>query len=156
MAELNKSEIYEFTAAASALALITGHKLARNFRYYRSSEPDIIRRDNLISLCISIRKDAFSLHNMMCSADKKPSFFVALAGRISDRLEELHRKLLFFEPGSITDAIEIIDRQRTFWKRCDDELFYENGLIDRLENDVPEAMLKIEVLLKQLPRYVIL
>lgn len=156
MAELNKSDLYEFTAAASALTLITGHKLIRNFRYYRSEEPDIIYRDNLLSLCISVRKDAFSLHNMMCSPDKQPSFFVAIAGRISDRLEELHRKLLFFDPSEIAEAIEIIDRQRAFWKKSDDPLFYEEDLTTRLEHDVPEAMLKIEVLMKQLPRYVIL
>jgi len=156
MAELNKSDIYELAAAASALTLITGHKLIRNFRYYRSADPDIIYRENLLSLCVSIRKDAFSLHNMVCSPDPQPSFFVAIAGRISDRLEELHRKLLFFDPSRIADAVEIIDRQRVFWKRSDDPFFYEEDLANQLEHDVPEAMLKIEVLLKQLPRYVIL
>lgn len=156
MAELNKSNIYELAAAASALTLITGHKLIRNFRYYRSAEPDIIYRDNLLSLCVTIRKDAFSLHNMMCSPDQQPSFFVAIAGRINDRLEELHRKLLFFDPSEIAEAVEIIDPERAFWKRSDDPLFYEEDLITRLEHDVPETILKIEVLLKQVPRYVTL
>lgn len=156
MAELNKSELHEFSAAAIALTLITGRKLMRNFRYYRSSDSDRVYRKELVSLCTAVRKDAFSLHNMMCSAEKQPSFFVALAGRISDRLEELHRKLLFFDPDHITHAVKMIDRQRAFWNNSDHPDFYNDELLSALEHTVPNTMLKTEKVLKQLPDSAIL
>ncbi|MDX1591567.1 MAG: hypothetical protein R3283_06380, partial [Balneolaceae bacterium] len=150
MAELKDSELYEFSAAAIALTLITGRKLIRNFRYYRSSEPDRIYREELIALCIAIRKDAFSLHNLMCRTEEHPAYFVALAGRISDRFEELHRKLLFFDPDDIEDAVKLIDSQRAFWKKSENPEFYDGHLLSTLENRVPDLMLKTEKYLKQL------
>jgi hypothetical protein len=156
MAELKKSELHEFSAAAIALTLITGRKLMRNFRYYRSGGSDRVYRRELVSLCIAVRKDAFSLHNMMCSEEKQPSFFVALAGRISDRLEELHRKLLFFDPDRITHAVKLIDRQRAFWNNSDNPDFYNDELLSALEHTVPDTMLKTEKVLKQLPDSAIL
>jgi hypothetical protein len=156
MAELERDELYEFTAAATALTLSTGRKLIRNFSYYRTIKSDRVYRDELFELCINIRSDAFSLHNLITNTDTRSPFFVALAGRIGDRFEELHRKLLFFDPALISEMISPIDRQRTFWTRAADPGFYDIDLVAALEHELPEMLFKIELELKRLPDTAIL
>lgn len=151
MAKLERNELYDFTAAATALTLSTGRKLIRNFSYYRTEKSDRIYSEELHALCIGIRKDTFSLHNLMTSSENYSPFFVAIAGQISDRLEELHRKLLFFDPEEIIGLIRLIDGQRTFWNRATDPEFYDEILISHLEHDIPEKLLKIELELLRLP-----
>lgn len=151
MAELDNKFPLGFAAAASALTLSTGRKLIRNFNYYRSGELSRVTRAELIAICRDIRKDAFSLHNLMENREEYAPFFVALAGQISDRYEELHRKLLYFDPDLITEAIRLIDRQRSFWKKSDNPGFYSVELVQLLEHFIPDMLLKIESELKRLP-----
>ena len=78
----------------------------------------------------------------MCRTEEHPAYFVALAGRISDRFEELHRKLLFFDPDDIEDAVKLIDHQRSFWKKSENPEFYDEHLLSALENRVPDNNVK--------------
>lgn len=153
MAQLKKpNSSIHFAAAASAVTLTTSRKLVRNFRYYKSSDPGIVSRDELILLCREARSEAFSMHNVMTTdeIDRSP-FLVSLAGQIFDQLEELHRKLLFFDAESISQIIPHVDRQRSFWKNLTNPEFYSQDLIHNLEHSIPRKFTKIESLIEQLP-----
>jgi hypothetical protein len=151
MAKLDPSELLSFSAAASALTLTTSRKLIRNFRYYRSEKPESIDRLSLEELCRNIRRDAFGLHNLMESEPKHPTFFVAFSKQIFDQLEELHRKLLFFDADLIAEIIPEIDQQRWFWNNLIEPEFYDDRLIEALEHEIPQTLYRIEKLLARLP-----
>ena len=151
MAKLEHSMALRFAAATSALTLTTSRKLIRNFRYYRSEEPGSILSRDLAKLCRHARRNAFSLYNLMERDTDFSPFFVSLAGEIYDQLEELHRKLLFFDPDQISELIPLIDRQRTFWNRLSEEDFYNRELLDSLENEIPDIFTEIELKITQLP-----
>ncbi|MCC5914289.1 MAG: hypothetical protein JJU46_07935 [Balneolaceae bacterium] len=140
MAELDPDDPIRFAAAASAVALTTSRKLIRNFRYYRSTQPDTIHRDELAGLCRHIRQDLFGLRNLMDSEPGHSPFYVSLAGEIDDRLEELHRKLLFFDAEKISTIIPLIDSFRSFWKGLDQPSFYGEKLISALDHQLPSAL----------------
>jgi hypothetical protein len=154
MAELDSDQHFLFAAAASAVALSTGKRLARNFSYYRSSGRHTILRDELETLCRSIRRQVFSLSNLIRRDARFSPFWVSIAGEINDRLEELHRKLLFFDPARITEPVQIIDEQRTFWKEMTDPEFYGENLALRLETDIPQKLQETEELISGLPESV--
>lgn len=153
MAQLKKpNSSIQFAAAASAVTLTTSRKLARNFRYYKSSAPGIVSRDELIFLCREARSEAFSMHNLITKDEMNRSpFLVSLAGQIFDQLEELHRKLLFFDVESISQIIPLVDQQRSFWKNLTNPEFYSQDLIYNLEHSIPRKFTKIESLIEQLP-----
>lgn len=155
MAKLdNDSRLLQFAAATTAITLTTSRKLIRNFRYYKNRSDDRIEREELSSLCRYARQDAFGLQNLMINgADTDSPFLVSLAGEIYDRLEELHRKLLFFEADSITDIIPLVDEQRRFWKQLTQSDFYSDNLIRELEGPVPNTFETIEQLIHKLPAY---
>ncbi|MEX0647274.1 MAG: hypothetical protein WEA56_06930 [Balneolaceae bacterium] len=145
----------EFAAAATAVALTTGRKLSRNFRYYRNRSENVIHRDELVALCRSIRQDAFGLQNMIMNEnDEKSPFLVSVSGLIYDQLEELHRKLLFFEAGSISEIIPLIDDQRRFWQRLTQPDFYSETLLHELEYNIPCNLEIIEQQVQKLPVHV--
>lgn len=153
MAELN-SEPLQFAAAVSAITLISGRKLSRNFAYYRSEKlpAEMVFRNELLLLCHRIRMEMFGMHNLMENPEKRCSpFLVAVAGEINDCFEELHRKLLFFDTSVITEIIPEIDSQRSFWKHYTDELFYSENLNLILETRLPDAIKVIESGIRKLP-----
>jgi len=154
MAKIEPSNALRFAAATSALTLTTSRKLIRNFRYYRSEAPGSISSRDLAKLCRDIRRNAFSLYNLMEHDPDSSPFFVSLAGEINDQLEELHRKLLFFDPDHISDIIPLIDRQRTFWNRLTEEDFYNRELLGSLENEIPNTLTEIENKITLLPENV--
>lgn len=151
MAKLDTGFTLRFAAAASALTITTSRKLIRNFSYYRSDKPDTIYSMDLILLCRTIRKKAFSLYNLMGHDPESSPFFVSLAGEINDLLEELHRNILFFEGDRISEIIPIIDRQRDFWSGLTDEDFYSETLLKALEIEIPDALQETEKKLLLLP-----
>jgi hypothetical protein len=151
MARLNSRNLLTLAAATSAITLSTARKLKRNFSYYRSEGSDSISRDTLISLCLDIRHDAFGLRNLMDSDDSFSPFYVALAGKISDQLEELHRKLLFFDADLIEELIPEIDAERAFWKELTEPGFYSEALISHLDHKLPARFIRIEIGLERLP-----
>lgn len=154
MAKIEPSYALRFAAATSALTLTTSRKLIRNFRYYRNDEPGSISSRDLAKLCRDTRRNAFSLNNLMEHDPDSSPFFVSLAGEINDQLEELHRKLLFFDPDQISEIVPLIDRQRTFWNRLAEEDFYNRELLGSLENEIPNILTEIEHKITLLPEKV--
>lgn len=156
MAKLNSAGLLSFSAAAAAITLTTSQKLIKNFSYYKSQESDVIYRSDLLEVMKSIRFKSFSLHNMMENDRQSPVFYVAVAGNIHESLEELHRKILFFEADDISEIIPLIDTERAFWSNCSDPDFYNYTLTKSLEKNTPETLRKIEDHLNRLPNYVTL
>ena len=153
MAKLDHSSgLLQFAAAASAVTLTSSQKLIRNSRYYKTSRSGNIYRDDLANMCRAIRQDAYGLQNLMMNeATAESPFLVALSGKIYDQLEELHRSLLFFDPGSISDIIPFVDQQRRFWEQLTDPGFYSPGLLNELEYSVPHALDLIRQKIDTLP-----
>ena len=154
MAQLEEKDLLRFAAATSAITLTTSRKLLRNYRYYRDNSVESVSRNELLHLCRMIRKDAYGLHNLMVTEPDFFPFFVALAGQINDRLEEMHRKLLFFDSDMIEELIPLLDRQRAFWAGLTDEDFYGEKLISSLEHEIPKTLYRTELLIKRLPQSV--
>ena len=154
MAKLDPEDLIEFTAAAAAATLTTSRKFIRNYNYYKqqAGQPEVIRKSDLLMLCHKIRLDLFGLQNLLEDKTKHRSpFVVTLASQINDALEELHRKILFFEPDQIESIIPIIDRQRQFWSRYTDEQFYNEQLSSDIEHSVSSDVLNIQSLIQKLP-----
>lgn len=154
MAELSSKALANFSAATSALILTESLRLVRNYKYYNNLAEDTASRDQLIENIHSVRKLTFSLHNLMSKSepDKAP-FFVSIAGAINDLLEEIHRKLLFYDADLIVDIIPEIDQQRNFWKDFTDTGFYDSHLLRELDHSIPETLLSIEKNLLGLPPF---
>ena len=154
MAELNRDSLITI-AATTALTLTTSRKLIRNFKYYKSNDPEVISRNELLALCKKSRMDVFGMANLIAKNDPEMDpFLVSLAGRIFDQLEELHRKLLFFDPDQISDIIPVIDEQRRYWSELTDECFYSHHLLGDLENKVSGQLLAIDKMIRNLPESV--
>lgn len=151
MAELEPDNPIRFAAAASAVALTTSRRLIRNYRYYRSVQPETIHREELTSLCRHIRQDLFGLRNLMDQEQHHSPFYVSIAGEIDDRLEELHRKLLFFDAEEISHIIPLIDSLRKFWSGLDEPSFYGVHLAEALDRDIPVALETAEEEILKLP-----
>ncbi len=93
---------------------------------------------------------------MMEDDRQHPFFYVAVAGNIHESLEELHRKLLFFDADDISEIIPLIDSERSFWSNCSDPHFYDKTLTNALEKSIPDTLCEIEDHLNRLPISVIL
>lgn len=154
MAELSSKALANFTAASSALILTESLRLIRNYRYYNNLSDNRASRNELIDKVREVRKLSFALHNLMSKnePDEAP-FFVTIAGGINDLLEEIHRKLLFFDADDIVDVIPKIDEQRKFWADFNEVDFYDSGLEKELEHSIPEALISIEKILIGLPPF---
>lgn len=154
MAELSSNALANFTAASSALVLTQSMRLLRNYRYYNNLSENRVSRDELLAKVREARKLAFTLQNLMSRNEQEEApFFVSVAGRINDVLEEIHRKLLFFKAQDIVEIIPMVDRQRTFWEKFNRVDFYDSLLIQELDNSVPETLLKIEKKIIGLPPF---
>lgn len=152
MAKLNPAELLRFAAATTAMTLSTSRKLIRNFNYYKTSDPTTITKSELLSLYKRIRLDLFSLQNLLmnCNENTTP-YIVSLSGQIFDHFEELHRKVLFFDPDQLVEIIPVIDEQRKFWVQRTDIEFYKQNLLSHIENRVTGPMQKLEKQLEKLP-----
>lgn len=154
MAKLNYDS-WVTVAAASSLALTTAQKLVRNFDYYKGGGQAYISREELLTLCRKNRMDVFGMANLMGHKSSEMSpFLVSAAGQISDRFEELHRKLLFFHPNNTIHIIPLIDEQRRYWTGSTEQQFYGDQLQNDLENKIPEKLSSIEKGIKSLPEKV--
>lgn len=155
MAQLSNKALLNFSAATSALVLTESLRLIRNYRYYNNLDDGTISRDRIVDLVRDAKTLGFSLQNLMSKAepDEAP-FYVSIAAAIYDRLENIHRNLLFFDAGDIVDIIPLVDRQRAFWQHFNDVHFYEADLIYELEHSVPETLQKIEKKVIGLPQIV--
>lgn len=154
MAKLNPEEIMEFAAAAASATLTSSRKFIRNHRYYRNSgdSPEIVEKKELLNLCHKLRMDLFGLLNLLEDSAKHHSpFVVTIANEINDVLEELHRKILFFEPEQIQNIIPIVDRQRHFWKSFTEVSFYNNELGSKIEHSISSDVIRMEELIQELP-----
>jgi len=150
----SKSDSLQFAAAVTAMSLGTSRRLSRNFSYYKQSEISEVKRSDLHKMYAQIRHEIYTLQNLYLndeySASSSP-FKVMLAKSILDRLEELHRNLLFFDVDTIQSIIPVIDRQRRFWQQSTEVEFYAESLIQKLESVVEQDMITLESLLKTLP-----
>lgn len=154
MAKLEPEDILEFAAAATSAALTSSRKFIRNHRYYRNrgDSMEIVRRTELSELCHKLRMDLFGLLNLLEDPAKHRSpFVVTIANEINDVLEELHRKILFFEPDKIESIVPVIDRQRAFWKSFTDVSFYNDQLGNQIEHSVLPDVVQIEQSIQKLP-----
>ena len=140
MAKLNNdSPALHFAAAVTAMSIGTGKRLIRNFQYYRKNTSEVVEKRECLTLYREIRFNLFSLQNLYLDDgnqqnDANSAYKVMLAKQVQDNLEDLHRKILFFDAGQITGLIPIIDRQRSFWKQSTEPEFYDDNLpleIDR-------------------------
>ena len=153
MAELNESALQNFTAATAALTLTQCLRLSRNNRYYSSDRVQVVERDKILQKVLEIRRLAFILHNIIAYANSDHSpFYVSIAGRIHDNLEEIHRKILFFEADCIREMIPLIDEQRRFWKDLHAVEFYGEDLLARLDHNIPETLSELYEMIEDLPR----
>ena len=154
MAELSSKELANFTAATSALILTESLRLIRKYRYYNNLSEDKASREQLIKRIRTVRQLTFSLQNLMSKGepDEAP-FFVSISGAINNMLEEVHRKLLFYDADLIVDIIPLIDQQRSFWKNCTDPEFYNSHLLNELDRSIPETLFRIEKNLLGLPPF---
>lgn len=155
MAELSSKALANFTAASSALILTDSLRLIRNYRYYNNLSDDRIYSVELVKKAREARKLAYILQNLISKdePDEAP-FFVSVAGLVNDLLEEIHRKLLFFQSDDIIDIIPKVDQQRRFWSDFNQSHFYDADLVKALDHSVPQALLKIERKIEHLPEYV--
>lgn len=154
MAKLESDDILEFAAAATSAALTSSRKFIRNHRYYRHSgdQPMTVSKSDLLSQCHKIRMDLFGLLNLLENPAKHRSpFVVTIANEINDVLEELHRKILFFDPDKIESIVPVIDRQRSFWRSFTDMSFYNDQLGSQIEHSILSDVIQIEKSIQQLP-----
>jgi len=155
MAELNQNNsALSFAAAVTAMSLGTGKRLIRNFSYYKQTCSETISRQTCINICSELRFNVFSLQNLYLDdthTDSHGSFKVLIAKQIQDNLEELHRKILFFEPDDIIEIVSALDSLRTFWSDSSDPGFYEDELPLRIDNQILPLLSIIQKNLKTLP-----
>ena len=157
MAELSSKALANFAAASSALILTESLRLVRNYNYYNNLSEKKIYSTELAKKAREVRKLAYILQNLICKNEPEEApFFVTVAGVINDLLEEIHRKLLFFDGDDIIEIIQKIDEQRRFWSDFNEVDFYDSDLIQKLDNSVPETLIRIEKSIENLPAQVTL
>ncbi len=156
MAELNLSFAQKLAAAATAVSIISGNKLARNFHAYRHNQQVKVNKRTIIKLWSRIKHNCYSLHNLLENEQAFPPFFVTVSGEINDQFEELHRLLLYFPADKIDELIPVIDNQRAFWSDFTNEEFYNNELSAALEHSIPEDLNLMKMQIAKLPDSAIL
>lgn len=153
MAQLNP-ETFELTAALSAISLTTAVRLKRNFINYRlkRDEHRTISRDELLELCSQLSFNSYSLVNLLESPDFSTSpFLISTANRINDLLEELHRKILCFDPDDSVNIIRLMDQLRRKWQNYLMPEFYDQKLIFYLNRKHPETLMNLRKQIHNLP-----
>ncbi|HKL15985.1 MAG TPA: hypothetical protein VJ915_10150 [Balneolaceae bacterium] len=155
MAELNQNNTaLSFAAAVTAMSLGTGKRLIRNFSYYKQTRSETISRQLCLDICSELRFNVFSLQNLYLDdtpSDSHGSFKVLIAKQIQDNLEELHRKVLFFEPDDIIEIVSALDSLRAFWSESSDPGFYQDDLSLHIDKQIVPLLSDIQKHLKKLP-----
>ncbi|WP_340106340.1 hypothetical protein [Rhodohalobacter sp. 8-1] len=155
MAKLNQDDsALPFAAAVTAMSLGTGKRLIRNFTYYKQTHTETVSRRACLSIYRELRFNVFSLQNMYLDdarSEYHGSFKVMIAKQIQDNLEELHRKVLFFDTDDIVDLIPVLDQLRAFWANSSEPAFYDNNLSVRLDEQIIPLLSDIENYLLNLP-----
>lgn len=155
MAKLNQNEsALSFAAAVTAMSLGTGKRLVRNYSYYKQIHDESISRQTCLDICKELRFNVFGMQNLYlddAGSDSHGSFKVLIAKQIQDNLEELHRKVLFFEPDDIVDIIPALDSLRSFWSDSSDPDFYAGDLSLRIDKQTIPLLVDIQHHLKKLP-----
>lgn len=155
MAKLNQDDsALPFAAAVTAMSLGTGKRLIRNFNYYKQTHTETVSRQTCFTIYRELRFNLFSLQNLYLDngqTDSQGSFKVMIAKQIQDNLEELHRKVLFFDTDDIVDLIPVLDQLRAFWSDSAEPGFYEDNLSERLDNQIIPLLSDIENYLRNLP-----
>ncbi|MEX0944168.1 MAG: hypothetical protein WD513_04880 [Balneolaceae bacterium] len=153
MAQL-ETDALAFAAAANSAAITIGRRLFRNFSYYRkrSGQTETVHREELITVLLQIKQYAFGLHNLLNkSVDGQSPFMVTIAGQIHNCLEEIHRKILFYEAEKIENIIPDLDSLRNYWQEYTDEQFYDESLNIYLENSLLNRISNIQKGIQSLP-----
>jgi len=157
MAKLNQNEnALSFAAAVTAMSLGTGKRLIRNFSYYNQTGTEVITRQTCLDICNELRFNTFSLQNLYLDdgqSESHGSFKVLLAKQIQDNLEELHRKILFFETDDILKIIPSLDSLRSFWSESSDPDFYDKKLSLRIDKQIIPLISDIQKRLRKLPEH---
>ncbi|MFO7845925.1 MAG: hypothetical protein R6V27_05125 [Balneolaceae bacterium] len=156
MAKLDpNSSALSFAAAVTAMSLGTGKRLMRNYNYYTESSPDGATRSDCLDICRQFRANVFALQNLYLDTEKhqhgNSSFKVMLAKQIQDNLEELHRKVLFFDVDQIVQVVSLIDHLRAFWTPCTEPEFYHDQLPSLIDRHVCSTFSELEHHLQNLP-----
>lgn len=156
MAKLNQNEsVLPFAAAVTAMSLGTGKRLMRNFSYYNQTETETVSRQICLDIYREIRFNVFSLQNLYLDdthSSSHNSFKVIISKQIQDNLEELHRKVLFFEPDQIVELIPVLDQLRAFWANSFKPEFYHENLSIQLDEQVVPLLPEINQFLQNLPK----
>lgn len=156
MAKLNQNEsALPFAAAVTAMSLGTGKRLMRNFSYYNQTEAEAVSRRACLDIYRELRFNVFGLQNLYLDdthSTSHDSFKVMISKQIQDNLEELHRKVLFFEPDSIVELIRVLDRLRAFWADSFEPEFYHENLSAKLDEKVVPLLPDIHQFLQDLPK----
>ncbi len=128
-----------WAAAATLMTLSVSVRCARDFRYYRATEPESVKHDELVKICHRLRRNSFALQNLMMKELTSSTFpFLFLLGRaIHDDLETLHRDILFFDADQIIAIIPLIDAERNRWKNYNRASFYDEALTGQLDHAIP-------------------
>lgn len=157
MAKLNNElPALHFAAAVTAMSIGTGKRLIRNFQYYRQDTLEVVEKRDCLALYRQIRLNLFSLQNLYLDEgnqgnDAISAYKVMLAKQVQDNLEDLHRKILFFDADLISELIPLIDDQRSFWKQSTEPEFYDNGLPLEIDRHLIADLPAMEQHLKALP-----
>ena len=155
MAKLNQNDsALPFAAAVTAMSLGTGKRLIRNFSYYKQTHTESISRQTCLDIYRELRFNVFSLQNLYLDdtgMDSHSSFKVMIAKQIQDNLEELHRKVLFFDTDDIVDMVPVLDQLRGFWSDSSEPEFYESNLPNRIDKYIVPLLSDIEQQLQKLP-----
>ncbi|HLR89631.1 MAG TPA: hypothetical protein VK040_01625 [Balneolaceae bacterium] len=152
MAQLSRKALFNLTAASTSMMLVESLRLIRNYRYYNNIPGNSITRASLLEQIRYIQSLAYTLHNLMEKEDEEEApFYVSIAGTINDAFEEVHRNVLFYEPDEIIPIIPEIDEQRRFWSGFCDTGFYNDDLVQKLEDTIPDKLRSLEKGLEKLP-----
>lgn len=157
MAKLNQKEsALSFAAAVTAMSLGTGKRLMRNFSYYNQKDTEAVSRKMCLDIYRELRFNIFSLQNLYLDdvhSESHDSFKVMIAKQILDNLEELHRKVLFFDADDIVELILVLDSLRTFWRNSSEPGFYHEHLSYELDEQVVPLLPEINRFLQNLPEH---
>ena len=138
MAQLNPdSEAQILSASAALLTLEVGYRFERHRKKYGSDPDETASTEQLEKLIDQLNTLAYSLHNLLGESLYAFPFVMVLAQKISDRLDELHDRLLNFDPDDIYKIIPRLDEERTFWRYARNDQYSINELEYHLEHRFP-------------------
>lgn len=131
-----------------------GKRLSRNFSTYRkrADQTEKVYRDDILMRIDEAVELSYALHNLMIEDESlNAPFLVAIAGQITDLLDEIHHSLLLFDADTILDIIPPLDALRDWWSGYTETEFYDHRLNHHIEHQFPREISKIETAVYTLP-----